>query len=250
MTHVFEDNMRIPVTRLVLGPCVVTQVKTSEKQGYNALQLGFGEKKITSITKPQKGHLKGAIKDTKKAPLFLSEVHTDSVDGVKVGDTISITDVFAKGDTVTVSGTSKGKGFAGVIKRWNFKGFPATHGHDGKRIPGSIGQGTTPGRVRKGKKMPGRMGHDAMTITGLTVVKVDPENNEIWVSGSVPGARGSFVKVKRTSPKQEVQEEVAENVETPEEAPVVEEVVEQAEPEVVEEPKAEETTETDTKTEE
>ncbi len=217
MTQVFEDGVRIPVTRVVAGPCVVTQIKTTDRDGYTAIQLGFGTKKLSSVTKPIKGHLKGAIKKSKKAPRFLAEVELEEVDDLKVGDEISLMDIFVKGNTITVTGTSKGKGFAGVVKRYNFSGLPATHGHSGLRIPGSIGQGTTPGRVWKGKKMPGRMGGDTITVLGLTIVAIDSEKGEILISGSVPGSLGSLLVIKRTSPKQEV-EEVSESEEKEENA--------------------------------
>lgn len=216
MTQVFEDGIRVPVTRLEVGPCVVTQVKTQEKDGYAALQLGFRTKNLKNTNKPKQGHLKGAIKEN-KAPRFLAEVVVEADDVFKIGDEIELSEVFAIGDIVTVTGVSKGKGFAGVIKRWGFSGFPETHGHDGKRVPGSISQGTSPGRVRKGKKMPGRMGGDTTTVTNLKVVSIDDKKNEIWVAGSVPGTPESLIIVKRTSVKQipvlEEKSVVAENIE-------------------------------------
>jgi large subunit ribosomal protein L3 len=183
----------------VAGPCVVTQVQTPEKDGYWAVQLGFGERKIKNVTKALQGHLKGAIKD-KKAPRFLREVRMPEDPGLKVGDEVILTDVFKVGDYVAVVGTSKGKGFQGVVKRWGFAGGPRTHGQsDRERAPGSIGQTTTPGRVFKGKKMAGRMGGDRVTIKNLQVISMDPEKGEIELSGAVPGSTGSLVILKRLS---------------------------------------------------
>lgn len=197
MGQSFIEGTRIPVTRILTGPCVVTQVKSNDIDGYWAVQIGFGEKKIKNITKPLQGHLKGAIKD-KKAPRFLREVKMIEPPKVKKGDLINVSDVFKKGDVVAVTGTSKGKGFAGVVKRWGFAGGPRTHGQsDRERAPGSIGQGTTPGRVRKGKKMPGRMGGNTSYVKNLIVVEVNTDKNEIALSGPVPGPYGNLLIIKR-----------------------------------------------------
>lgn len=197
MSQTFIEETRIPVTFIKVGPCVVTQIKKADKDGYWAVQLGFGTRKIKNISQPLQGHLKGAIKG-KLAPRFLREVRMDSEPKYKVGDEVKITDVFKKGDVVAITGTSKGKGFAGVVKRWGFAGGPRTHGQsDRQRAPGSIGQGTTPGRVHKGKKMPGRMGGDTVTIKNLVVVNVDSENDTLAVSGPVPGSMGSLLKIKK-----------------------------------------------------
>jgi len=203
MEQVFIDGMRFPATRVKAGPCVVTQIKTMDTDGYWAVQLGFGEKRLKNITKPMQGHLKGASSE-KKAPSFLAEVKLDSEPSYKVGDKINFSDVLSEGDTITVTGTSKGKGFAGVVKRWGFAGGPATHGQsDRQRAPGSIGQGTTPGRVLKGKHMAGRMGNETNSIKNLKVLKIDAEKGEILVLGPIPGRIGGFVIVKRTSEKKE-----------------------------------------------
>ena len=199
MSQVFKDNRRIPVTELEAGPCVVTQIKNDKKDGYWAVQLGFGVKKAKNTTKPLLGHLREVVKEN-KAPRFLREVVLEGKPEFKVGDKIVLTEIFSPGDTITVTGTSKGKGFAGVMKRWGFSGGPRTHGQsDRSRAPGSIGQGTDPGRVRKGKKMAGRMGGERKTITNLKVIAVNPETNTLVVSGPVAGAKGNLLIVKRTS---------------------------------------------------
>lgn len=198
MYQTFIQGTRVPVTRVLAGPCVVTQIIKEDTNGYWAIQLGFGEKKTKNIKKPQRGHLKDAITKEKMAPRFLREVRLDKEPNLKVGDKVKVSDFISSGDSVSVTGTTKGKGFAGVVKRWGFAGGPRTHGQsDRQRAPGSIGQGTTPGRVHKGKKMPGRMGGETMTIKNLKVVSVDPEKNEIELSGSVPGANGSFLVITK-----------------------------------------------------
>lgn len=206
MSQTFVEDTRVPVTMVKAGPCVVTQVKKQDSDGYWAVQIGFGEKKIKNTTKPLLGHiskawpsgLKGAKKKDKKAPRFLREVKMDAEPDLKVGDEIKVTDVIRPGDTVSVTGTSKGKGFAGVVKRYRFAGGPRTHGQsDRERAPGSIGQGTTPGRVHKGKKMPGRMGGDTVTTKNLTVVSVDADKNEIAISGAVPGSSGGLLTINK-----------------------------------------------------
>ncbi|MFC1649684.1 50S ribosomal protein L3 [Patescibacteria group bacterium] len=198
MTQMFVDGSRLPVTNLHLGPCIVTQIKTQEKDGYTAVQIGFGWKKIKNVTKPLQGHLKGAIQK-KKAPLTLAEVKVSDPSKHKVGDLVKLSDVFHVGDTVTVTGTTKGKGFTGVVKRWGFAGAPASHGHGGQlRKPGSIGQGTDPGRVFKGKKMAGRVGASKRQIPGLKVLAIDGENDTVSIGGPVPGPNKSYVLVKKT----------------------------------------------------
>jgi len=197
MSQAFEDGRRVPATEIKAGPCVVVQIKNNEKDGYWAVQLGFGEKHTRLINKPMQGHLRGVTKE-KIAPRFLCEIRFDSEPENKVGDVIKISDVFSKGDSVVVTGVSKGKGFAGVVKRWSFAGGPKTHGQsDRHRAPGSIGQGTTPGRVRKGKKMAGRMGGDRVTIKGLRVVGVDGENNILTVSGPVAGVNQGYLIIRK-----------------------------------------------------
>jgi len=215
MSQTFVEGRRVPVTKVVAGPCVVTQIKKEDKDGYWAVQLGFGEKRIKNVTKPMQGHLRGVIKE-KKAPRFLREIRLESEPTFKVGDIVSASEIFKVGDIIQVTGTSKGKGFAGVVKRWHFAGGPRTHGQsDRERAPGSIGQTTTPGRVLKGKKMAGRMGGERVTLKNLQIVSVNPETNEVEISGPVPGVTGGLLIVKKLSAGklegiQEVQAQVVE----------------------------------------
>lgn len=205
MTQVFTEEGRVPVTPVVLGPCVITQIKTEEKDGYNAVQVAYGEKRMKNITKPEQGHLKGA--KLEKAPSILLEVEHEDLEGLKVGDNVSLSDIFSEGDVVKVRSKTKGKGFAGAVKRWGFKGAPKSHGHGGiLRKVGSIGQGTDPGRVWKGKKMPGRMGNDIQTVKNLKIVKINDKGSKVYIRGSVPGSIGDFIMVTRTSDKQNLNE--------------------------------------------
>ena len=198
MSQTFVEGTRVAVTSIKAGPCLVTQIKKIDTDGYWAVQLGFGVKKIKNITKPLLGHLKAAYKDQKMAARFLREVRLDEEPDFKVGDEVLISDVLKKGDVVSVTGTSKGKGFAGVVKRWGFAGGPKTHGQsDRERAPGSIGQGTTPGRIHKGKKMAGRMGGETVTVKNLIVVDLNAEKNELLLSGPVPGIPGGLVTIKK-----------------------------------------------------
>ena len=202
MGQTFVEGYRISVTKVVAGPCVVTQIKKEENDGYWAVQLGFGEKRIKNITKPLQGHLKKStnpqITKSTKLPRFLREVRLEKEVEAKVGDILKASDIFNVGDVITVSGTSKGKGFAGVVRRWHFAGGPHTHGQsDRERAPGSIGQTTTPGRVLKGKKMAGRMGSEKVTVKGLHVISINPEKNEIEISGSIPGNYGGLIKITK-----------------------------------------------------
>lgn len=199
-----EAGKWLTVTRLALGPCTVLQTKNVEKDGYRAVQLSFGTKRNT--TKPMAGHLKKS--GTDRMPLFISEIKTD--EAPNAGSKITASDVFFTGDLINVAGVTRGKGFTGVVKRWGFHGGPKTHGQsDRHRAPGSIGQGTTPGRVYKGKKMAGRSGTAVKTIRNLKVTKVLAEQNEIWVTGAVPGARGAYVEATVIKPMpRDKQEEV------------------------------------------
>ena len=178
------------------GPCLVAQVKSVETDGYNAIQLGYGDVKESKLNKPEKGHFAKAKLALKK---HLREFRMDSVDGVNVGDEIKV-DTFQVGDRIDVQGTSKGKGFQGVIKRHGQSRGPMGHGSMYHRRPGSMGPTSTPGRVFKGKKLPGHMGRVTVTIQNLDVVKVDLDKNAILVKGSVPGAKGAILKL-RTSVK-------------------------------------------------
>ena len=193
MTQVFgEDGSAIPATIIEAGPCFVTQIRTVDRDGYSAVQLGFGEAKAKKLTGGQIGHLER----NKLQPLrYLREFRSSNPE-IKEGDKVDVSQ-FEVGSRVDVVGVSKGKGFAGTVKRYNFSGGPKTHGQsDRLRAPGSIGATTTPGRVFKGKKMPGHMGSDRVTSQNVQVVLVDVEKNLIGVNGSVPGPRGGLVVIK------------------------------------------------------
>jgi len=192
----FDDHGNAyEATIIEAGPCFVTQVKTAEKDGYNAVQLGFGEKKERKLTKAVKGHLAKA-----NLPPFavLREMRNfDSAEPLKVGDTVKA-NIFAPGDKVKVTGFSKGKGFQGVVKRHHFSGGPKTHGQsDRLRAPGSLGQSSYPSRVYPGLRMAGRMGGGQVTLLQLHVVKVDPENNLLIIKGSVPGVPKGIVLIRK-----------------------------------------------------
>ena len=193
MTQIFsEEGKVIPVTVIEAGPCVVSQVKTEETDGYNSIQLGFGAIKESKVNKPERGHFTKA----NIAPArYLREFRVDSIEDVKVGDELKA-DIFMAGDKIDIQGTSKGKGFQGVIKRHGQHRGPMGHGSMYHRRPGSMGSTSTPGRVFKGKKLPGHMGAETVTIQNLEVIKVDLDKNIILVKGSVPGAKGSILKIK------------------------------------------------------
>ena len=193
MTQIFDEKGNvIPVTVIEAGPCVVAQVKTEETDGYDAIQLGFGEIKDKHINKPEAGHFAKAKLANKK---YLREFKVDSIENYKVGDEIKL-DIFEAGEKIDVQGTSKGKGFQGVIKRHGQHRGPMGHGSMYHRRPGSMGSTSTPGRVFKGKKLPGQMGRTTVTIQNLDVVRVDMDKNVILVKGSVPGPKGTILKVK------------------------------------------------------
>jgi large subunit ribosomal protein L3 len=200
MTQVFEPNgTAAGVTVLQAGPCTVTAVRDAEKDGYSAVQLGFEEltgRQERKLTQPEKGHLK---KHNLPLLRYLREVEVAGDDAAShnIGDTIDVT-MFSVGELVDVIGTSKGKGFAGVVKRHHFRGGPKTHGQsDRHRRAGSIGSGTTPGRVFKGLRMAGRMGNDRVTIQNLRIVQIDTERNLIVVRGAVPGSANSLITVRK-----------------------------------------------------
>jgi len=192
MGRIFSgDGEAEAVTAIEAGPCVVTQVKTKDKDGYNAAQLGFGEAK--HLNSPQRGHLKelGQFK-------YLREFRVSDTEGIKVGDRIDVS-LFKEGDLVDITGVSKGKGFAGVVKRHHFAGGPKTHGQsDRHRAPGSIGSTTSPGRVLKGMRMAGHMGSSQVTARNLEVCKADPARNLLLVKGAVPGAKNGLVLIKKS----------------------------------------------------
>ena len=193
MTQIFDEKGNvIPVTAIEAGPCTVVQIKTVETDGYDAVKLGFGEVKERKLNKPEKGVFKKLKIEPKK---HLREFRLDSMDGITLGAEIKA-DIFAAGEKVDVQGITKGKGFQGVIKRHGQHRGPMGHGSMYHRRPGSMGPTSTPGRVFKGKKLPGQMGVDTITIQNLEVVKVDLDKNVILVKGSVPGNKGSILKIK------------------------------------------------------
>lgn len=195
MTQIFDETGKvIPVTVVEAGPCVVAQVKTTETDGYNAVQLGYGDVKESKLTRPERGHFKKANISLKK---HLREFRLDSIEGIKVGDELKA-DVFAEGDKIDVQGTSKGKGFQGVIKRHGQHRGPMGHGSMYHRRPGSMGSTSTPGRVYKGKNLPGHMGYETVTVQNLEIVKVDMDKNVILIKGSVPGNKGAILKIRNS----------------------------------------------------
>ena len=193
MTQIFDESGKvIPVTAIEAGPCVIAQIKTVETDGYDAVQLGFGDVKESKVNRPEKGHFTKAGVTAKK---HLREFRLDSLEGLKVGDELKA-DVFAAGDKVDIQGTSKGKGFQGVIKRHGQSRGPMGHGSMYHRRPGSMGPTSTPGRVFKGKKLPGHMASQTVTIQNIDVVAGDLDKNVILVKGSVPGVKGAILKIK------------------------------------------------------
>lgn len=194
MTGLFTaEGHHIPVTVLQIGPCVVTQIKTVETDGYNALQLGFGAKKASRVNKPLLGHFN---KSGDGVYAYLREVPVDDPASYSLGQTISL-DMFKVGERVNVTGTSKGRGFAGVIKRHGFHGGKQTHGSHSKRIPGSIGCSATPAKVIKGKKMPGHYGSERHTARNLEIIDVRPEQNIILIKGAVPGSAHGLIAINK-----------------------------------------------------
>lgn len=198
MTNMFAaDGTLVPVTVLQVGPCVVTQVKTEETDGYTALQLGFDEKPVEKLNKPAAGHLK---KSTDKGFRVLREFRAENVDDVEAGATVDI-DIFKIGEKVTITGISKGRGFQGTIKRHGFSRGPETHGNRNHRKPGSIGNSAWPAKVIKGRKLPGHMGTDKVTVKNLTIVDIKPDDNLILVKGAVPGHKTGVVEVRKVDVK-------------------------------------------------
>ena len=196
MTQIFDENGKVvPVTVVEAGPCVVSQKKTVENDGYDAVQLGFGVLKAHKVKKPMAGHFAKANVAPKRT---LREFRFDDIDAYNVGDLVKA-DVFAAGDKVDVTGTSKGKGYAGVIKRWNFQRLKESHGSGPvARHGGSIGSCSDPSRVYPGKKMAGHLGSERVTVQNLQVVKVDAENNLIAIKGAIPGPNGGTVVIHDT----------------------------------------------------
>jgi large subunit ribosomal protein L3 len=195
MTQIFDDEGRVvPVTVVEAGPCPVVQVKTTETDGYSAVQLGFGAQKDIRASKAEKGHAGKA--GVEVAPRLLREFPLGEGEEYELGQEVTV-EVFEAGDNVKVTGTAKGRGFQGVVKRYGFRGRPATHGHPMSRTPGSMGPGTDPSRVIKGKKLPGQMGGNRVTIRNLEVVKIDAEKNLVFLKGAVPGAKNSYVLIRK-----------------------------------------------------
>ena len=231
MSQVFrEDGIVVPVTVIEAGPCVVTQIKTQENDGYTAVQLGFGE--VKRRNKPMAGHYKNS-----RLCRYLKEVGADDIDEFRVGQNLTVA-AFQAGEFVDVIGNSKGRGFAGVMKRHGFAGGPRTHGQsDRARAPGSIGGGTTPGRVFKGMKMPGHMGNRRVTVKGLEVIQVDPDRNLLLLKGGVPGGTNGLLEIHRSG-KQPVAPESAVETRLGQGAEVQGEMVEET---FAEEPEAQDT---------
>jgi large subunit ribosomal protein L3 len=196
MTQIFEETRAVPVTVLKAGPCVVAQVKTEEKDGYNAVQLAFGEVPARKVSKPARGHFEKADAEPAR---HLVEMRTDDASSYTPGQVI-LADVFAPGDRADVIGVSKGKGFAGVMKRHGFGGLSASHGTQRKhRSPGAIGACATPSRVFKGMRMAGQMGNERVTILNLEVVQADPERGLLLLRGAVPGPDGGLVMIRNAT---------------------------------------------------
>lgn len=194
MTRYFlEEGKSVPVTIVKVEPCVVIQRKTSDKDGYEAIQVGFGSQKENRINKPLRGHMKKA---GERLFRHLREIPVDKAEAFELGQEIG-SDVFVIGEKVAVTGRSKGRGFAGVVKRWGFAGGKDTHGCRSHRVPGSIGSSSDPSHVWKGKKLPGRMGDQKTTVRNLTIVDVRPDMDVIALRGAVPGSRNSVVRITR-----------------------------------------------------
>ena len=187
------DGRRLPVTVLKVGPCVVTQVKTMKDDGYEALQLGFEEKNRKRVNRPLAGHFK---KSGEKAFQSLREFFADNCSEFKEGQMLTV-DIFSEGERVDISGRSKGRGFAGVVKRWGFHGGNATHGSNFHRAPGAIGMCAWPAKVRKGLKLPGHYGDSRVTVKGLEIVGIEREKNLLIIKGAVPGSCGNLVEVRK-----------------------------------------------------
>jgi len=195
MSRIFnQDGQAIPVTVIEAGPCPVVQMKTEEKEGYNAVQLGFGQKRKNLFTLPISGHFAKAKVEPRR---ILKEIRTDQVEGVTVGQEVKV-DIFVIGEKVKVTGISKGLGFQGVVRRYKFRGGPKTHGQsDRMRAPGSVGSSSYPSRTFKGQRMAGRMGGEKVTIKNLVVVGVDVEKNLLLVRGAVPGKKNSYLTIRK-----------------------------------------------------
>ncbi|ABK17242.1 50S ribosomal protein L3 [Syntrophobacter fumaroxidans] len=196
MSQIFaEDGTAVPITLIQAGPCTVTQVKTPERDGYSALQIGFGSRKPKNVNKPMKGHLDKVGKGYFEV---LREIRMENASDHEVGEDLAA-DVFEIGERIDVIGTTKGKGYAGTIKRWGFQRGPSGHGSKNIREPGSTGNATFPGRVIKGKKMPGQKGNKRTTVMNLRIIDVRPEENLLIVKGAVPGSQNGIVLIRKTN---------------------------------------------------
>ncbi len=206
MTQVFgEDGRIIPVTVIASGPCSVLQIKTKESDGYNAIQVGFEEIKDSKINRPLRQRFK-KIKVTPKR--FIKEIRVEDPKGYRIGQNINLAD-FAPGDFVDITGTSKGRGFQGGIKRWHWSGGPKSHGSMSHRSPGSIGASSFPSRVHKGHHLPGHMGNQRVSVQSLEVIKADSENNLLVVKGSAPGHKNSYLIIKKSKKKKSKAEKLS-----------------------------------------
>ena len=195
MTRIFnEDGVQVPVTVIEAGPCPVIGVRAPEQDGYQAVQIGYGAKKAKRTSAAEMGH--AAKAGLEAAPRLMREFRYDNGEEYEVGQELTV-ELFEAGDRVKVTGKSKGRGFQGVVKRHGFRGRPSSHGHPMSRNPGSLGPGTDPSRVIKGKKLPGRMGNDRTTIRNLQIVRVDGERNLLFVKGGVPGARDGYLLISK-----------------------------------------------------
>jgi large subunit ribosomal protein L3 len=193
MTRVYDENGRsIPVTVIEAGPCTILQKKTVQKEGYNAIQLGFLEKKESKLNKPEAGHFK---RSGGKGFYHVREFRVENPESYEVGQQLTLTEMAAIGDMIDIAGKSKGRGFQGVIKRHGFRGGRATHGSDFHRAPGSIGCSAWPSRVLKGKKMPGRMGNETVTQKNLKIIDIRNDENVLLVRGTVPGAKNGLLNI-------------------------------------------------------
>ena len=200
MSQVYDDTGKVtPVTVIQAGPCTVIDQMTTENNGYNSVQLGFGEKKAKNVSKPELGHLAKSGRDG-TPPLVIREFRTESESDLKIGSELTV-ELFNEKEFVDVVGTTKGRGTQGVVKKYNFGGGRFSHGGGWKRKPGSIGQCESPGRVDKGKKMPGRMGNVRRTIQNLEIVRVVKEDNLLYVKGAVPGPNGGIIVVRSAKKK-------------------------------------------------
>ena len=193
MTRIFKGNESVPVTVIQAGPCIVCQKKVAETDGYNAIQIGFEQKKEKSTTNPMKGHFKKA---NVKPMRYLREIRVENPDDYQIGQELNLS-LFELGQKIDVIGVTKGRGYTGVMKRWNFRGGETSHGSKFHRAPGSTGQHTYPGRTFPGKKMPGRYGNERVTVQNLEIVRIDAENNLIALRGAVPGAPGGLLMLRK-----------------------------------------------------